>query len=295
MATFVRANGLRFAMVRQGPADGPLALLLHGFPDTAHTWRHLVPVLAEAGYRVAAPWMRGYAPTEAAPGGSTTLETLAADANSLHRALGGDERAIVIGHDWGAMAAARAAAAAPARWSRVVLMAVPPEPALAGAARDLGQLRRSRYVAALALPGAERRLARDDLAAVARLWQAWSPGYDASEDLAHVRMSLRDADSRATVLAPYRWLASATLRGRYPSATAPVPSQPTLVLHGERDGCVGVGYARGAAAYLPHPDSEAVCLPAGHFLHLEEPARVERAVLGFLSRNGGASNGPTVA
>ena len=63
----VTANGIEFAYLSDGPDDGPLALCLHGFPDTAHTWRHLLPVLAEAGYHAVAPWMRGYAPT-AIPG-----------------------------------------------------------------------------------------------------------------------------------------------------------------------------------------------------------------------------------
>ena len=59
----VEANGLHFAALAAGPADGPLALCLHGFPDAAPTWRHLLPALADAGFRAVAPWMRGYAPT----------------------------------------------------------------------------------------------------------------------------------------------------------------------------------------------------------------------------------------
>src|ERR1700733_4610942 len=59
----VTANGVDFTYFAAGPADGPLALCLHGFPDTAHTWRHLVPRLADLGFRAVAPFMRGYAPT----------------------------------------------------------------------------------------------------------------------------------------------------------------------------------------------------------------------------------------
>src|SRR5688500_18851789 len=86
----VSAGGISFAALAWGPADGPLALCLHGYPDTARTWRHLGPFLAERGWRVVAPYTRGYAPTGLAPDGSYQLGALARDAEELHRALGGD-------------------------------------------------------------------------------------------------------------------------------------------------------------------------------------------------------------
>ncbi|MDX1621310.1 MAG: alpha/beta fold hydrolase, partial [Nitriliruptorales bacterium] len=182
MARFVRANRLRFAYRSWGPADpsAPLALCLHGFPDHAPTWRHLGPVLGDRGYRVVAPWLRGYAPTEVPGDGDYSLDTLVADANALHRALGGDERAVLVGHDWGAAIAYRATAAAPGRWRAAVTMAFPPEEALTGVHRDLHQLRRSWYMAPLSLPGGGAVLARDDFALVDRLWREWSPGYERS-------------------------------------------------------------------------------------------------------------------
>jgi pimeloyl-ACP methyl ester carboxylesterase len=66
----VRANGRTFTALAEGPTDGPHALCLHGLPDSAHTWRHLLPELAAAGFRAVAPWMRGYAPTEVPADGS---------------------------------------------------------------------------------------------------------------------------------------------------------------------------------------------------------------------------------
>src|SRR5258706_4524759 len=93
----VTANGLEFAALAEGPDDGPLALCLHGFPDSAHTWRHLLPELAAAGFRAVAPWMRGYAPTAVPADGSYGTGALAADARALHEALGGDEGAVPIG------------------------------------------------------------------------------------------------------------------------------------------------------------------------------------------------------
>src|ERR1700679_3169255 len=98
----VTANGLEFAYLDDGPEDGPLALCLHGFPDTAHTWRHLLPRLADAGFHAVAPFLRGYAPSSVPTAGAFDTGTLAVDACELHGALGGDEDAVIIGHDWGA-------------------------------------------------------------------------------------------------------------------------------------------------------------------------------------------------
>src|SRR5713101_7410361 len=98
----VRANEIEFALIEAG--SGPLALCLHGFPDTAHTWRHLLPRLADAGFHAVAPFLRGYAPTSVPEEGHYDTGTLALDACELHQALGGTEDAVIIGHDWGAFA-----------------------------------------------------------------------------------------------------------------------------------------------------------------------------------------------
>ncbi len=283
-ARFVHANGLRFAYLSAGPTDGPLALLLHGFPDTAHTWRHLSPQLADAGFHVVAPWLRGYAPTEVPSGRTIGRETLAADANSLHRALGGDERAVLVGHDWGAYTAYRAAAAAPERWARVVTLAVPPDRALRGADRDPAQVRRSAYMLAFQIPGAERIVARDDLAVLERLWRRWSPGYDPSADLEHVRSSLRSPGSLRAALGYYRALAPSLLRLRTPTPHPRRPSQPVLYLHGADDGCMGRRYAEAARDVLTHPASLVEIVPdAGHFLHLERPEVVGATITAFVT------------
>src|ERR1700704_188347 len=94
------ANGVEFAVLEAG--SGPLALCLHGFPDSAHTWRYLLPELAGAGFHAVAPFMRGYAPTGIPDDGCYSLGALIADANAIHDALEADEGAVLIGHDWGA-------------------------------------------------------------------------------------------------------------------------------------------------------------------------------------------------
>lgn len=284
-ASFVRANGLRFAYLREGPGDAPLALCAHGFPDHARTFRHLAPRLVAAGYRVVAPWLRGYAPTALPPGRVTELDTLAADLNALHRAVGGTGRAVLVGHDWGAIAGYRAAAAAPDRWRRVVAMAVPPEPALLDAAGDLDQARRSWYTVAAQLPGAERLFLRDDLALIDRLWADWSPGYTREpEDRGALKATLRSPGTMHAALGYYRGVRRMIRRGTFPRRWGVVPPQPTLYLHGRRDGALGAGLAEGTGAVLPHPDSRAEVLDGvGHFLHLEDPRGVGDRVVEFVT------------
>ncbi|HEV2361745.1 MAG TPA: alpha/beta fold hydrolase, partial [Acidimicrobiales bacterium] len=142
----VSANGLEFAILEAGPSDGPLVLLLHGFPDTAWTWRHLLPDLGDAGYHAVAPFMRGYAPTGVPADGLYQTGALVRDAGSLHEALGGDENAVVVGHDWGASAAYGTAALSPERWRKVVTAAVPPFATLAAGFFSFAQLKRSWYM-----------------------------------------------------------------------------------------------------------------------------------------------------
>jgi pimeloyl-ACP methyl ester carboxylesterase len=101
-ARMVAANALEFGLLEAG--KGPLALCLHGFPDSARTWRHLLPSLAEAGFHAVAPFLRGYAPTAVPDDACYSLGALVADAVALHQALDGDDQAVLIGHDWGARA-----------------------------------------------------------------------------------------------------------------------------------------------------------------------------------------------
>ena len=112
----VRANQLTFEYLTQG--DGPLALCVHGFPDSPYSYRYLLPALAEAGYRVVAPFNRGFAPTEL-PADRHHIHSsmMAADQIALHEAQHSD--AVLIAHDWGAVGAWGAAGKEPSRWRRL--------------------------------------------------------------------------------------------------------------------------------------------------------------------------------
>ncbi|GIU83844.1 MAG: epoxide hydrolase [Acidimicrobiales bacterium] len=282
--TRVGANGMEFACLEAG--DGPLVLLLHGFPDTAHTWRHLIPSLAEAGWRAVAPFMRGYSPTTIPSDGSYHTGSLASDACALHEALGGDSDAVLIGHDWGALAAYGAAVAEPGRWRRVVTMAVPPSPAMARAFFDYDQLRRSFYIFFFQTPLADAVVRADGFRFIRRLWEDWSPGYDAREDLVHVIDSIGSEQNLAAALGYYRALFDEAQPpgdvSRFQAATAGVPTQPLLYLHGTADGCVGVELTEGLENYLAEGSSVVRLEKAGHFLHLERPEHVSELVLTHL-------------
>jgi pimeloyl-ACP methyl ester carboxylesterase len=271
-------------------ADAPLALCLHGFPDTALTWRYLMPRLAAAGYRAVAPYLRGYAPSAVPPDGRYQTAAVSQDANALHEAFGGDGRAVIIGHDWGAPATYGAAVTEPERWSRVVAMAVPPGPAMAAALfGNLDQLKRSWYMFLFQHPLSDAIVAGNDLAFIDMIWQDWSPGYDAGADTAAVKAALGSEANLAAALGYYR----AALGDGYrdpdledrQAATQQIPNQPSLYLHGRNDGCIGIEVAHAAEAMCA--DSANVNFAylddVGHFAHLEAPDTVGDLIIDFLT------------
>ena len=286
----VQANGLQFGVLEAG--SGPLALCLHGFPDAAHTWRHLLPALAGAGFHAVAPFMRGYAPTGVPADGAYQLGALIADAVALHEVLGGDSDAVLIGHDWGAEAAYGAAAYAPGRWRRLVTLAVPPAALDEVLFSDYDQLRRFFYLFMFRDPAgfAEAVVARDGMAFLDRLWRDWSPGFQPSEHLAQVKQCLQQRANLSAALGYYR-AAGAVGEGtgttaQYAAqqqAAGRQPPQPTLYLHGARDGCIGVELARGTERLLAPSSRMIVIDDAGHFLHLEKPSAVNDHVLSWVS------------
>jgi pimeloyl-ACP methyl ester carboxylesterase len=280
----IKAGDLEFAYLTAG--DGPLALCLHGFPDSAHTWDSLLPALAERGFQAVAPWLRGYAPTEVPGDGRYQGAALVADAIALHDAFGADEQAVIIGHDWGAFAAYGASAYAPERWGRVVTLAIPPLALTARALSDYDQLRQFWYQFFFLHPLAEQVVSANDFALIDRLWADWSPGLQAGQQLEQAKAALRPERHLAAALGYYRALYdpgghAPELADIQQALLAPT-GRPTLYLHGERDGCVAAALGEGAEAHLA-PGSRRVVVPdAGHFLHLDAPDTVIPAILEFL-------------
>jgi pimeloyl-ACP methyl ester carboxylesterase len=285
----VTANGIDFAYLEDGPADGPLALCLHGFPDHARSYERLLGDLADAGFHGVAPWMRGYHPTALASDGNYQVASLALDAIALADALAGDRSAVLVGHDWGAMAAYTAVAYAPARFARLANMAVPHAAALGQHIFDPAQLKRSWYQFFFQLPFADGAVPMDDYAVINQLWRDWSPGYEPDPDfMADLKKSLSAPGSLSAALDYYRFVygtkdadpALAEVQAAYLQPT-PVP---TLYLHGTDDGVMGaeIVVEDELRPHFPAGLELVMVQGAGHFLHLEQPDVVNHRIVTFL-------------
>jgi len=264
-------------------------LCLHGYPDTAWTWRMLGPHFAAHGFRVVAPFMRGYAPTELARDGDYGVGALMYDAFELHKALGGGPDAVLVGHDWGALTANGIAAHPDNPFEKIVSMGVPLVAGLqrtSGIGRQLagllpGQLKMSWYILFQQLPG----ISECNLDWVLpKLWRDWCPpGYDATTDLAYLRDSLPDLQRRRAALSYYRAAFRPLRRSRrhrdldgYAMGTPPIT--PMLVLHGRIDGAIDWRIAALANRALPSGSRAEIIDGAGHFMHLDEPDVVHRII-----------------
>jgi pimeloyl-ACP methyl ester carboxylesterase len=283
---------LDIAYLEDGPADGPLAVCLHGFPDHAPTWTALLGELAGAGFHAVAPWLRGYAPTAVPADGLYQSGALALDALALTDALApADRPAVLVGHDWGAICAYGAVVHRTERFRRLVTLSVPHRAAMT--ARFLttpAQLKRSWYMFLFQQPLAEMAVAANDYALIDMLWRDWSPGFEPPPGhLRGLKETLASPGALEAALGYYRHLWNTTRHDPRLAAVEGASSGyvpvPTLYLHGADDGCIG--------AEIVAPDEMKALFPAGleseilpgvgHFLHLEDPAGVNGRIVRFLS------------
>ncbi|MGZ6778801.1 MAG: alpha/beta fold hydrolase [Mycobacterium sp.] len=261
----------------------PLAVLVHGFPDTPYTWRHLGPDLVGLGYRVVAPWLPGY---HAPVGKPISVGTYARATLDARRDYRGDHRAVLIGHDWGAIAGYGAVAFDPAAFNRFVALAVPPTAALAAGIFGYAQLKRSFYIWFIQQVGLAEGVVIGP-GFFESLWADWSPGYDPTDDVRELRRHV-NADNVADVIAPYR--ASFNPDFADPGAAAEAaasmqpPPVPTLYLHGATDGALGADLLTDVDAHLPAAGSVHEILDGiGHFLHLEQPQLIAAKISSWLA------------
>jgi pimeloyl-ACP methyl ester carboxylesterase len=282
----LRTPNVTFEALEAG--SGPLVLCLHGFPDQARSFRHQMPALAAAGFRVVAPYMRGYAPTSLPADGRYDGMALGEDVLALLDALGADD-AIVFGHDWGAAATYFAALLAPQRIRKIVTVAVPYGPQFFRAfASSPAQIRRSWYMFLFQHALAEVALAHDDFALVDRLVAEWSPGWTwPAEDREATKACFRTPGVLPAALGYYRatmgpaFADPAILEASAQAMSAPL-AMPGLVIHGARDGCIGADLVPPMRAHFPRGLQVEIVEDAGHFVHQEKPEVVNRLVLDFL-------------
>ncbi|HET8937105.1 MAG TPA: alpha/beta hydrolase, partial [Polyangiales bacterium] len=166
----VTVSGLTFECDVAGSEGSPLVLLLHGFPQTSHTWRHEFPALAQAGFLAIAPNQRGYSP-RARPEGveSYKIEALIADALAIVDHFG-SAHFHLVGHDWGGQLAWLIAAQCPERLRSLSVLSRPHPAAFRGALKsDPEQAQRSRHHSAFLDPESARRLLADDAARLRKM------------------------------------------------------------------------------------------------------------------------------
>lgn len=272
-------NGLTLHVVEAGPADGPLVILLHGFPEFWWGWRRQIGALAEAGCRVIAPDQRGYNLSDKPKAvRAYDLDTLAADVVALAEGYG--RRSFrVVGHDWGGLVAWWVATRHPERVERLAVLNAPHPEVFGPYARSHpSQMLKSAYVAYFQLPLLpEWSLARNGHYALRRALRGSSrPGTFPDEDLSTYEQVWAQDGALTGMLNWYRALRH---RPRIPGARVTVP---TLLLWGERDRFLERGLAEASLARCER--AEAVWFEsATHWLHLEEADAVNRRLAGFLA------------
>jgi pimeloyl-ACP methyl ester carboxylesterase len=287
-------GGIELSVQTAGPEGGQVLVLLHGFPELGYSWRHQLPVLAQAGYRVIVPDLPGFGDSDA-PEGLEPYSTLALSADVL--ALldhAGAERGIVIGHDWGADVAWKTAWMHPERVRAVAGLSVPFAPRAPAAPlpimrRHLGE---DFYMVWFQEPGvAEAALERDvrRTLATTRVWSAeWARGDDTPPRPAHLSEEELEVYVRAFERTGFRGgLSYYRNLDRNWEQTAPWQERqiepPALFLTGERDpvrrfmpDAAMDGWVRDLRARIVVPG-------AGHWVNQEEPEAVNRALLDWLA------------
>jgi len=283
---FVPANGSRFHVALAGPGDRdtPLVVLLHGVGQCWWTWRHQIPVLAEAGYRVAAMDLRGTGASDKPPLGYDAV-TLARDVAGVIRSLG-SRRAVVVGHGVGGGLAWTLPAVNPEVVRAVGAVSAPHPLHLRSHAPRILSAAAWRLVAYAQLPWfPERSMRERDLAA--RLLAAWSaPGFadDAAVEL--YRDAARVPFAAHSQLEHVRWLVRSTPRfdgRRYLTALRDAAPVPSLQVHGELDPVLRVRHARSDARYVGAGARYEVVAGAGHFVPEEAPEDVSRLLREWLA------------
>ena len=273
-------DGVVLSVLEDGPADGPLVVVLHGFPEDAQSWSRQVEDLAAAGLHAVAPDQRGYGASDRPRGlRAYHVDALADDVLALADGLG-RARLHLVGHDWGGVVAWRLAARDPGRVDRLAILNAPHPGAMpAYLLRSPSQALRSAYMAAFQPPGlAEAALTAFDGALLARtLRRSAAPGAFPEAEMRRLQAGWRAPGAMTAMLDWYRALRLAPRPSAFDRVAA-----PTLILWGARDAFLERGLAQ-ASAGLCDRARETYLEDAGHWLHRERPDRVGVELAAFLA------------
>jgi pimeloyl-ACP methyl ester carboxylesterase len=275
----VTVNGVRLHCVVEG--QGPLVLLLHGFPETSHAWRKQIPALATR-FRVVAPDLRGYGGSEK-PKGIAAYRTsvVAKDIVGLIHAFDA-ERAHVVGHDWGGAVAWAVAIEQPEAVDRLVALNCPHPAVMAKALRsNWSQFRKSWYIFAFQVPWLpEWALRRDGARALKQTLRGFTkrPETFTEMDLDEYARAFSAPDAATAAINYYR----AAVRSPVPTGMKKVRAS-TLIIWGEDDVALGIELTRGMEGLLEREPRVEYIPDTGHFVMEERPEEVNRLLLEFLA------------
>ena len=264
--------------VTQG--EGPLIVLLHGFPEFWYSWRYQIPFLAGHGYWVVAPDLRGYNNTDR-PRKGYDIPTLLRDIEGLIKGLG-QQKAVIVGHDWGGALAWSFAINYPSMTERLIVMNAPHPAAMMREMRTIKQLRKSWYIFAFQLPWLpEYLLGRNHAYEIGRMLRgaAFQKTAFPVEEMAKYQEAMSRPGAIKAALSYYRQLF------RHPPVSFNRSdtriSAPTLLIWGEQDIALGIELTTGLERWVN--DIEIKRIPdSGHWVQQEQPDKVNQYMLEFL-------------
>jgi epoxide hydrolase 4 len=262
------------------PARVPLVIFLHGFPEHWWSWRHQLSAMAKAGFWAVAPDMRGYNESDKPKGASEyEVEKLAGDIAGLIRALG-RKKAIIVGHDWGAVVAWAFASEYPDMLQRLAILNVPHPLAMMRGLRRPAQLKKSWYMFFFQLPLIpERAMERNDFSFVRRTFRA--DGIPA-EDIERYVDALRVPGAVPATINYYRAALRRVVVGRVPKLR-PI-EQPVLIVWGDKDRYLGKEMAEPPKRLVPN--ARVVHIPdASHWVQNDAPAKVNELLVDFVTNH----------
>ena len=277
----ITTNGISLHVVQDGPSTGPLVILLHGFPEFWYGWRRQIPYLANAGYRVWTPDQRGYNLSDKPEGiAAYTLDELAADVIGLMDAAG-QEKAFVVGHDWGASVSWHLASKFPDRLERMVVMNAPHRRVMQEQLRrNFAQMRKSWRMLFFQLPWLPETLTRqwNWNTPTQTIKNSSRPGTFTKSDLDIYRESWSQPRAFTAMLNWFR----AGLRNPPMPLANPRITVPTLLIWGTLDKFMGWEMAQPSIDLCD--DGRLVYIKeATHWVQLEEADRVNELIDSFLS------------